>query len=504
VTCERAQAALSARLDGERLPARVAGEVDEHVARCAACTAFVAGSERLRRAVRIRAAEDVPDLVEPIMTAVATLPRPRRLPRPGGRRATGARRPSWAPVAAALVVGLVAGSIAVGGPLRNPRDEPAEAARIVRGIRVAARRLSAYQARYTVVEHGMPGVDTRTFAMDVAFRAPERYRLDVRDLTTYPTGWGPTDLTFVQDGTATYRRGPLPCPAVIGPGACLLARGSTTIARSYEPEAPLAADLILPIDVLGSPGRVRVVATGSVLGRPAVEVATTFDRAQALFPFRTLGGTWRAIFPGDRVTIWLDADRWFALRASVYPVDDAERRAWEPRFGLGPEDPATPILDVAATSIRTSTPPPGTFAMPGGTAPDVAAASAVARRLGARPVTPTYTAGLERTSTVLPPAGGSSGGQALLTYTSGLSYLRVTEGEAPTGTTAVTALGPTTETIQLSNGTAYYLPASESRGRRLTIHTSDGDLLLETNLPREDLLRIAATLPIRAEAFPGR
>jgi len=501
VICDRVQAALSARLDGERLPARVAADVDEHVAGCASCTAFLAGSERLRRAVRIRAAEDVPDLVEPIMTAVATLPRRRRLPRPGARRATGSRRPSWTPVAAALVVGLVAGSIAVGGPLRNPRDEPAEAARIVRGIRVAARRLTAYRASYTVIEHGMPGVDTRTFAMDVSFRAPERYRLDVRDLTTYPTGWGPTDLTFVQDGTATYRRGPLPCPAVIGPGACLLARGSTTIARSYEPEAPLAADLILPIDVLGNPARVQVVATGSVLGRPAVEVVTTFDRAQELFPFRTLGGTWRAIFPGDRVAIWLDAERWYALRATVYPANDPERRAWEPRFGLGPEDPSTPILDVAATSIRTSPPPPGTFAMPRGTGPEVAAASAVARRLGARPVTPTYTAGLVRTSAVLPPAGGSSGKQALLTYSSGLSYLRVTEGEPAAGSAS---LGPTAVRVQLSNGVAYYEPASDSRGRRLAIHTSDGDLLLETNLTRDDLLRIAATLPIHAEPFPGR
>jgi hypothetical protein len=491
-------------MDGELLPSREATDVESHLATCVDCGGFLARSERIRQSLRIRAAEDVPDLVAPIMAAVATEPRPKRLV-PLTRRNAPPRRSSWRPVAAALVVGLVAGSIAVGGPLRNPRDDSVEAQRIVRGVRAAARRLAAFQARYAITEHGMPGVDTRSFSMDLAFGAPERYRLDIVDHTVYPPGWAPTDLTFIQDGTATYRRGPLPCPAVIAPGACLHSRPPVSVARSYQPEAPVPANLILPLDVLGSPRRLTVLATGTALGRPAVEIQMPFERARPLLPFLSLGGTWRPIYPGDRVRVWLDATRWFPLRVAVFPSSDPERRSWEPRFGLGPEDPRTAILDVAATSILTTTPPQQLFAIPGGDAPHTIPLTSFRRHVGFAPITPTLTLGLHPTAAVLPPDGaGSSTPQALLTYSSGLSYLRLGERRVGRAATPIGTLDPAAEELHLANGVAYYEPATLDQGRRLTFHTGDGDLVLETNLSRDQLLQVAATLPVRGQPLPPR
>lgn len=66
VTCDEAIIQLSSRLDGEPLtvPERV---VDAHVNGCAGCTSFLLGATRLHRAVRLRAAEDVPDLAAAVL-----------------------------------------------------------------------------------------------------------------------------------------------------------------------------------------------------------------------------------------------------------------------------------------------------------------------------------------------------------------------------------------------------------------------------------------------------
>jgi predicted anti-sigma-YlaC factor YlaD len=75
--CDDFQDALSARLDGEALPVGLTdAAVDAHVARCAACTAFAAGSVAQHRALRVRAAEPVPDLTDGILAALPAAARP--------------------------------------------------------------------------------------------------------------------------------------------------------------------------------------------------------------------------------------------------------------------------------------------------------------------------------------------------------------------------------------------------------------------------------------------
>lgn len=71
--------ALSARLDGED-PLVAPDAIDTHLAGCAGCRDWLAGAERLTRAVRVQSVQ-VPDLTERILAAAGAqgaLPRPAR------------------------------------------------------------------------------------------------------------------------------------------------------------------------------------------------------------------------------------------------------------------------------------------------------------------------------------------------------------------------------------------------------------------------------------------
>src|SRR5262245_65432452 len=98
--------------------------------------------------------------------------------------------------------------------------------------------------------------------------------------------------------------------------------------------------MVVPLDVLANPRNLTVERTGTVLGRPAVLVRTTFARAAPLAPFLQLGGSWRPFFAEDRVELWLDADTWSPLRSTVFRAPGPDRADWGLRLGLAPEPPA--------------------------------------------------------------------------------------------------------------------------------------------------------------------
>jgi hypothetical protein len=497
VNCDRAQAAISERMDGERLSGRVAAAVDEHEAGCAVCHTFAERAASLRSAVRIRPAERIPDLVDPIMAQVArAAPAGRRFrPRPAPPRSLG-------PVAAALVVGIVAGSLLVGGPWqgRGARTK-ATAGDVGRGVRTAARHVQAYHAVFAITERGLsPSVPTRSLQAQVWFSAPGRYRMDVRDTTSYPSdAWTPTDLTYVENGSATLRSGPSGCPAALSSTPCPTTRTVTQEQSPYTTDAPRAADLVVPLDVLANPRGLTVERAGTVLGRPAVLVGMSFERAAPLFPFLQLGGTWRPFFAEDRVELWVDATDWSPLRWTVYPSEDPARADWELRFGLLPESPGTPILDVIATQSDHVRPPADRFAL-AGAAPRVPL-DELAARLGFHPVTPTATDDLTLTGAEQPPAGAGSP-QSLLTYSSGLTYLRLGERRNWAASQPFGPVSADAEQVRVGDGVAYYEPAAGELGRRLAIHTPATNVYLETNLPRDQLLAVAASLPLSGTELP--
>src|SRR5262245_45926310 len=374
---EQAERLLSARIDGERLSSRATAALEHHLESCAECRAFERGVYRLREAARFEVAPAVPDLVDEVMAAVGTeatpsglrVVRPMHLPR---RRVLS----RLAPVAAALLVGVLIGSLVVGGPWqRSETGSALAAAEVADGISAAAVHLDAYQATFDIRERNLsPGVPERDLTMRVWFGAPERFRLDVADHTDYPTRTTPTDLQLVVDGSRWYSTGPSACPTAECPRRESVVRNRLP----FSTDAPTPTDLVLPISTLADADRVTVLGRGTVLGRPAVEVEVPFERAQPLFPFLSMGlGDWRPFFPNDRVRIWLDERNWFPLKWSVYPAAGAERDAWALRFGLAEEPSLRPVFIVSARDVSTRTPPADVFRIP---------ASATPRDQGARAV----------------------------------------------------------------------------------------------------------------------
>ena len=505
MNCERAQAALSARMDGEP-EGRFGSAVDDHAAGCPSCRAFMAGAARVRTAVRIRPAEQVPDLVRPIMTRVAAEPRARRRlrrlpavhPRNRTRRLT--------PVLAATIAGLMAGSVVVGGPWQGASNRPIAAAAMVLDVQQAAPSLDAFTGTFAITERGFSAtVPVRHLRMDVAFRAPQRFRMDVQDLTTYPSpSWTPTNLTFISDGSSTYRSGPTGCPASLPAGGCPPTRTTITRPSAYSAQAPAPADLVLPLTTFSSADGIDVLSTGRVAGRQAVEVQLTFARAQPLFPYLDLGGNWRPFFAQDRVDLWLDRTDWFPLRYSVYPSTDPARRAWELRFGMPVEESTGSILDVQLTSFDREPPDSTLFTAPGWSHPEALPLATFPNRVGYLPVTLTSPGNLRLSSAVVPPRDDPNAPRSVLLYTDGMAYVRV--GERPNWR-GPTVFGPVSEDAQQvdlsGGGVAYYEPASDGLGRRIAIHASETNLFLESNLPRARLLLLAASLPIRGQPLPN-
>jgi hypothetical protein len=125
------------------------------------------------------------------------------------------------------------------------------------------------------------------------------------------------------------------------------------------------------------------------------------------------------------------------------------------------------------------------------------------RRVGYLPVTPTSTGELRLSSAVVPPGDDPDTPRSVLLYTDGMAYVRIGERPDWTGTTL---FGPVDEAAQqvvlAGGGVAYYEPAGEGLGRRLAIHASGTSVFLESNLPRAQLLAMAASLPVRGEALP--
>ena len=478
-------------MDGE--PAAAGPEVEAHLATCLPCRSFAEAAVRTRAAVRIREADRVPDLVGVIMARLEALPPSERaIPAPArpspAHRVEAARR--WRrslPVAAALVAGAVLGSVLVGGPFRGRDREAVSAEAVVRGVRGASSAMRSFDATYEIVERGFARLlPVRRFDMRVAFLAPQRFRLDIDDTTAYPPGSStvPLDMTVVEDATAIATT--VSAPTGCGPGTpgCPAVRTTVTTGRSSG-----LADLIVPLTTLGSAGGVRILGTGTVDERAIVRVELPFARAAPMFPFLELGdGGWRPFFQGDRVELLLDADTWMPRRMTVFPAASEARRAWEFRFGLPVEHPATPILDVRAVSAG-GEPDAGRFAIDGS---ERLAVGELADAIGFRPAIPADTGDLELATVAAP--RGPGGRRSLLVFADGLDYLRVSERDGATrGMFGCASRGAA---VEVAGGIASYAIADGVHGRCLAFAGDGTTVVLETNLPRPELLAIAASLPV--------
>src|SRR5205823_4554203 len=89
------------------------------------------------------------------------------------------------------------------------------------------------------------------------------------------------------------------------------------------------------------------------------------------------------------------------------------------------------------------------------------------------------------------------GDQTIVAYSSGLAWLKVRETRSWRADTPFGPVSRLAERVDLpGGGVAYYEPATRTLGRRLSIHIPGIDLFLETNLSRDTLLHVAASLPV--------
>ncbi|HXF57448.1 MAG TPA: hypothetical protein VNO34_07770, partial [Actinomycetota bacterium] len=344
-------------------------------------------------------------------------------------------------MAASAAVGLFVGFVLTAGGLVPIRQVnlAALAQEIPRHLVETAVGLEGYRATLEVTERNWTrAVRERRFLMDVAFRAPEALRVEVRDLTAYPSpAWPRNDLLLVTDGRQWVASGPDPCPAPALP-ACPSAgpvRRAVVGRPPFHGWSAAPTDLIVPMTVLAAQDRVQVVGPGRAAARDAVVVQLEFRDASPLL---------QAAPPEDL----------FAVRP-------------------GPRSTDLGFRDVPLRRL--------------------------VRRGGAPPL-PRDTAGLElwRAGRFVPPGPLR---QSVVAFADGLGWLTVArvarwDRQAPFG------VGPLAEPVALANGTGYYEPATATSPRRVALHTPVGELLVAGNLPRASLLRVAGSIPVRAREFP--
>jgi outer membrane lipoprotein-sorting protein len=491
--CDALRIEISARLDGE-VDAATDARIEEHLSTCEACRAHERALAHVRQSLRLQVVEEVPDLTDAILEQVA-----RRGPRERLRTEWTTRLRIGSVAAAAAALLLIGTSI----PFTDRAPEVASASEIVRQVRAAARTLSSYRATFEIVERGWHrDVDGRRFTAEVLFSAPERFRLSMRDHTTYPArgNWPHNDVDLVADAERWWIEEPSSCPT----GALPRCRPKKAIERRvvvrrqpFDGSSALPTDIVVPLETIASSGALQVEGQDEVIGRSAYRVSLDYRRAVPLVSALQAGGVWRDFHPLDRVDIWIDRDTWFPLRFQVRAGSSPERPLWARRLGYR-EEAGSVLLQVSATSFSASPEIPSeTFRAPRtGIVVDGGFAASSVAEVPPR-VTPALTAGLSPYR-----AGRTAQGQWIVAYASGTTWLKVVSGRDVAGSAARAA---TLEQVRLNDGGyAYYQPAASTAGRRVDLFGDGRRVYLESNLARRELLAVASSLPGTSIKLPAR
>ena len=489
MTCSTTSSELSALLDDELLPERAAA-VRAHVAGCSRCRADLQALESVRRALRTGVAGDVPDLVVPIITRIEQ------------ERAGGARRSEWKARAKIAAVAAAAAAVVLAGAWLPGPDDPPEAALasvVAEELRAHARALDAYRATFAITERGWhPEVGVRTFSAEVEFEAPQSFRLTISDETDYPGGtWPSNDVKLVANPRAWWIREPTSCSVASLPGcggiAIDMQQRALTERQPFDGTIGLPTDIVLPVQTLADSPDFSVSDGGTISGRPALHVSLPYRQALPLVASLQAGGSWRTFYPSDLVDLWIDEATGFPLRFEIRASTSAERRIWAARHDYD-DPPGGLLLEVAATDFsEPQSFAPGTFDPPQrGT---VSSARFERSSWGGGWMEPDVTRGLGPFV-----AGRTEAGQRLLSYSEGMTWLKVLGSRDAAGT----APDIGSEEIRLPGDRwAYYEPATWRRGRTLEMFDNESSVLVETNLTRADLIAISSSIDFAGERLSG-
>ena len=488
--CEQASLEISARLDGE-LDRLVDAELDAHLASCERCRATLERAATVRRLVRTQPAPRLPDLAPDVMRRVETerdAGVARRRPHPPAQeRRVRVRIAAFAAAVSALL--FIGASL----PFGDDPPQSASASALVHRAQERARSLESFGATFAVVERGWhQTVPVRRFQVRVDFAAPERFRLEVEDLTAYPTRgeWAPNDVSLVARAGGWSLREPASCPALAPRPECAL--GPTYEERAFVSREPfdgtiaLPTDVILPVETLASHEGLDVVGFDEIDGRTAQHVVLSYSRAAPLISSLQAGGAWRPFHPTDIVDVWLETQTLFPLGFRVTAGTSDDRSLWAERAGLDDEAGQT-LLEVETTKFQAEPASPTSFTPTQRGV--VASGHFVPLSFGEidADLLPTDRAGLA------PYRAGRSDRRIVAAFADGMSWLKLSADPSSRERPPLTA-----EEIALGNGEwGYYEPATELRGKRMHLFSSDQNVLLETNVPRATLLRVARSLPLQ-------
>lgn len=457
--CDLYRTRLSERMD-EPLSSVAARELDDHLSVCAGCRAYETQLHALRRNLRLMPSEPTPDLGPRVLDELRN-----------DRSETRVLRLKLATVGAAAAALLV---LATSLPILDNAPDIARGAEVTRGAFRAARALTSYHATLDITERGWhPDIGLRRFDAEIWFRAPETFRLRVRDRTSYPSSaWPDNDVDVVSTPSRWTIREPLLCPPAALPG-CAIEAGSEERSivdrQPFDGAGQTPRDLIVPLDSLSASGVFDVLGTAKVGGRDAYHLSLPFRHAFALAGALQIGGSWTPLAPRDEVDLWVDSETWFPLRFEVARAGRVLLQVETTNLSEGDIfGPST--FD---TSVRGSVTDGGFEPGPG----------------PSRDVMPTYVSGLEPYRN-----GRNAQNQKIATYATGLSYLKVIVDRR---TTPSSALASSAEVVHLGKSAGFYRPAEPGAARRIDIYGDDVHVQLASNLRRSELLRIGASVPVR-------
>lgn len=463
--CEDVRKELSARLDDEDSPDRRT-MVSEHVARCMGCRRYRDALVSIRRQIRVQPAPRVPDLTPSILAEVR-----------GGSQTPGIRPFLRTAMASALTTALLAGALSIPGG--RDRVDVASASEIVSQIRAAARHTTRYHATFDVRERGWDvDVDERRLEVSVWYRAPELLRVEAHDLTSYPPGnRTPNDALLITNETRAYVRQRQPCPPPTLSGCSAPARPTSRLTRHRQPlegSFPNITDIVLPLETLASADGIDVLGLGGeILGRQTIRVRLPFWQGHVLAS-AVRPASPRTFDPAASVDLWLDAESWFPLRFTIT----------EPGAG-------DPGLTVTATSVAEEDVPLERFEVPG------RADHVVDTRFrpGRPPeLRPSFLAGLKPYR-----SGHTPDGHRIASFARGLSWLVVVTSSDRDPPKSLLY----SDAVTLPSGSSvYYEPAGYEHARVVDIFDDGNHVRLESNLPRETLLDIGASVPVEGEVVP--
>ena len=456
LSCDAAQRSLSAVADGEAPDAPVA-EVDQHVAGCDECRRFDARVREVRQLLRLEPVGDLPDVAPAVLARVAA----------------GARRRWWPSVAAAALVGAVAGASFAGA---GGEPDTVAAADLPEAVVDAQRAITSLAADVDVV------AGTSTWEGTLTYRAPESLAVVLRDEDDRL-------LATVADDDDYWTAGPRRCaPPAVSPCAPPTVRAMEGRAP-FADGAPVPLELIAPVDALSRSAPLTELGVRTIDDRRAVGVQVTAGQVDALLSGFDPTGALPPVHPTDVVDLWLDAAHLVPLEVVVRGADTPARARWA--AGLGLRDEAGAVvremrlsavaLDGLISPVDFPPPPTGADVTDAGfrsSEPDVPTAD--------------VPAGFGRGRT------GTVGDVGVRTWSDGRAWIAVRATRSWVGGRLFGDLGDAVVPIDLGAGRAYM----SGDGTRIGIHGDGIDVVVAGTVGPDELRAVAASLGLVGAEVP--